>query len=223
MALSDEQKSKLLARLKEGRERVKKMRDEAKAAGKPDPKPRKARAKKDKNNDGALDNPAAAPAANETVPPIDGAPKNAVNAVAAMPPDPTATKSKPIDVPNLPGEGKEVASKKDIVNNAKEVPEAKGDKGLSPTGKPKAVNVNNEIVNNETGSQVISAQFPGQKESIKKALEENKKQDKPLAPSAVPDPPSKTVKKVKTHVPDVKAVEGRAPFSMSALRKMLYQ
>jgi hypothetical protein len=140
-----------------------------------------------------------------------------------MPPNPTATKSKPIDIPNLPGEGKEVASKTDIVNNAKEVPEAKGDKGLSPTGKPKAVNVNNEIVNEETGAQVISAQFPGQKESIKKALEENKKQDKPLAPSAVPDPPSKTVKKVKTHVPDVKAVEGRAPFSMSALRKMLYQ
>jgi len=199
------------------------MRDEAKASGKPDPKPRKARAPKDKNKDGALDNPAAAPAANETVPPIDGAPKNAVNAVAAMPPDPTATKSKPIDVPNLPGEGKEVASKTDIVNNAKELPEAKGDKGISRTGKPKAVNVNNEIVNNETGSQVISAQFPGQKESIKKALEENKKQDKPLTPSAVPDPPSKTVKKVKAHVPDVKAVEGRAPFSMSALRKMLYQ
>ena len=223
MALSDEQKSKLLARLKDGRERVKKMRDEAKASGKPDPKPRKARAPKDKNKDGALDNPAAAPAANETVPPIDGAPKNAVNAVAAMPPDPTATKSKPIDVPNLPGEGKEVASKTDIVNNAKELPEAKGDKGISRTGKPKAVNVNNEIVNNETGSQVISAQFPGQKESIKKALEENKKQDKPLTPSAVPDTPSKTVKKVKAHVPDVKAVEGRAPFSMSALRKMLYQ
>ena len=218
MALSDEQKSKLLARLKEGRERVKKMRDEAKASGKPDPKPRKARAKK-----GALKDPAAAQAANETIPPIDGAPRNAVNAVAAVPPDPTATKSKPIDVPNLPGEGKKVASKKDIVPDAETIPEAKGDKGLSPTGKPKAANVNNEIVNEETGHQVISAQYPGQKESIKKALEENKKQDKPLAPSPVPDPPQKTVKKVKTHVPDVKAIEGRAPFSMSALRKMLYQ
>ena len=218
MPLSDEQKSKLLARLREGRERVKKMREEAKATGKPDPKPRKARAKK-----GALKDPAAAQAANETIPPIDGAPRNAENVVAAKPVDPTATKSKPIDVPNLPGEGKKVESKKDIVPDAEEIPEAKGDKGLSPTGKPKAVNVNEEIVNKETGSQVISAQYPGQKESIKKALEENKKQDKPLAPSAVPDPPQKTVKKVKTHIPDVKAVEARAPFSMSALRKMLYQ
>ena len=223
MALSDEQKSKMMARLKEGRDRVKKMRDEAKAAGKPDPKPRKARAKKVKTDDGALKNPAAAQAANETIPPIDGAPRNAENVVAAKPLDPTATKSKPIDVPNLPGEGKEVASKKDIVPNAEEVPEAKGDKGLSPTGKPKAVNVNNEIVNEETGSQVISAQYPGQKESIKKALKQNKEQDKPLAPSAVPDPPSKTVRSVKKHVPDIKAVEARAPFSMSALKKMLYQ
>jgi hypothetical protein len=209
--------------MKEGRERVKKMREEAKAAGKPDPKPRKPRAKKVKTSDGALKEPAAAQAANETIPPIDGAPRNAENVVAAKPLDPTATKSKPIDVPNLPGEGKEVASKKDIVPNAEAVPEAKGDKGLSPTGKPKAVNVNEEIVNKETGSQVISAQYPGQKESIKKALEENKKQDKPLAPSAVPDPPQKTVRSVKKHVPDVKAVEARAPFSMSALRKMLYQ
>lgn len=218
MPLSDEQKSKLLARLREGRERVKKMREEAKAAGKPDPKPRKARAKK-----GALKDPAAAQAANETIPPIDGAPRNAENVVAAKPVDPTATKSKPIDVPNLPGEGKKVESKKDIVPDAEAVPEAKGDKGLSPTGKPKAVNVNEEIVNKETGSQVISAQYPGQKESIKKALEENKKQDKPLAPSAVPDPPQKTVRSVKKHIPDVKAVEARAPFSMSALRRMLYQ
>ena len=218
MALSDEQKSKLLARLREGRERVKKMREEAKASGKPDPKPRKARAKK-----GALKDPAAAPAANETIPPIDGAPRNAENVVAAKPVDPTATKSKPIDVPNLPGEGKKVESKKDIVPDAEEIPEAKGDKGLSPTGKPKAVNINEEIVNKETGSQVISAQYPGQKESIKKALKQNKEQDKPLAPSAVPDPPQKTVRSVKKHVPDVKAVEARAPFSMSALRKMLYQ
>ena len=221
MALSDEQKSKLLARLKEGRERVKKMREEAKASGKPDPKPRKKRAPK--TSDGALKDPAAAQAANEVVPPISGAPRNEKNVVASEPVDPTATKTKPIDVPNLPGEGKKVASKKDIVPDAEEVPEAAPKKGLSSTGKPKKVNVNEEIVNEETGHQVISAQYPGQKESIKKALEENKKEDKPLAPSAVPDPPNKTVRKVKTHIPDVKAVEARAPFSVSALRKMLYQ
>jgi hypothetical protein len=218
MALSDEQKGKLLARLKEGRERVKKMREEAKASGKPDPKPRKARAKK-----GALKDPAAAPAANEAIPPIDGAPRNAVNAVAAAPVDPTATKSKPIDVPNLPGEGKKVASKKDIVPDAEEVAEAAPKKGIASAGVPKQYISNEVVMNEETGHQVISPQFPGQKESIKKALEENKKENKPLAASANPDPPSKTVRKVKTHVPDVKAVEARAPFSMSALRKMLYQ
>ena len=218
MALSDEQKSKMLARLKEGRERVKKMREEAKAAGKPDPKPRKPRAKKDKNKDGALDNPAAAPAANETIPPIDGAPRNAENVVAAKPLDPTATKSKPIDVPNLPGD--KVSKVVPVVDPLADAPARKG---IAPSGVPEKYISNEVVMNEETGMQVISAQFPGQKESIKKALEENKKENKPLAPSAVPDPPNKTVKKVKMHVPDVKAVEGRAPFSMSSLRKMLYQ
>ena len=218
--MTDEAKSKLLARLKDGRARVKKMREDAKAAGQPDPRPRKK--KQPKTSDGALANPSAAQAANETVPPIDGAPRNAVNAVAAQPVDPTMTKSKPIDVPNLPGEGKEVASKKDIVPNAEAVPEAKGEKGMSSTGKPKKVNVNDTLLNKETGNSVIPAQYPGQKESIEKMLKTDEK-DKPLTPMAQPDPPKKTVRKVKTHIPDVKAVEGRQPFSMSALRKILYQ
>lgn len=219
--MNDEQKSKLLARLKEGRARVKAARDEAKANGQPDPKPRKKRQAKAKL--GALADPAAAQAANESIPPIDGAPRNAVNTVAATPPDPTAVKSKPIDVPNMPGEGKEVASKKDIVKDADTIPEAKPKKGLSSTGKPTKVNVNEDIVNSQTGNQAIEANFPGQKESIKKMLEVDKKDDKPLASGPVPDPPSMTVKKVKTHVPDVKATEGRAPFSFSAIRKVLYQ
>jgi hypothetical protein len=62
--------------------------------------------------------------------------------------------------------------------------------------------------------------FPGQKDAIKKELGEK---DKPLAPAPKPARPSKTVEKVKTHVPDVKATEGRAPFSFSAIRKVLYQ
>jgi len=211
--MNDEQKSKLMARLKEGRERVKKMREEAKAAGKPDPKPRKARAK----------NPAAAPAANDTIPPISGAPPGAVNAVAAAPVDPTVTKTKPIDVPNLPGEGKKVASKKDILKDADAVPEAAPKKGIASAGVPEKYISNEVTMNEETGNQVIETMMPGQKESIKKALEENKKDNKPLAAPPKPDPPNKTVRKVKSHVPDVKAVEARAPFSMSALRKMLYQ
>ena len=209
--MSEENKSKLLARLKEGRERVKKARAEAKEKGLPDPKPRKARK--------ALENPAAAPANNETVPPIDGAPRNAVNTVAAMPPDPSISKSKPIDVPNLPGE----ASKKDIVKDAEAVPVAKPKKGVASTGKPKKYDDNEVLRSEESGNQAIEVNFPGQKESIKKLLDDNKKENKPLAPAPKPDAPSQTVRKVKTHVPDVKAVEGRAPFSFSAIRRVLYQ
>jgi hypothetical protein len=132
------------------------------------------------------------------------------------------TKTKPIDVPNLPGEGKEVASKNDIVKNAEAIPEAAPRKGLSSSGKPTKANVNNELVNEETGNSVASPAFPGQKENIKKALKADKK-DVPLASSAVPDPPSKTVRSVKSHVPDMKATEGRAPFSFSAIKKALYQ
>ena len=76
--MSEENKSKLMARLKEGRERVKKARAEAKEKGLPDPKPRKARK-------AVLADPAAAPANNEKIAPIDAAPKNAVNEVAAKP------------------------------------------------------------------------------------------------------------------------------------------
>lgn len=199
--MDPEKKAKLLERLKEGRARVKAAREEAKAKGLPDPKPRKARAKKQKT-------------------PIDSAPNDAVNAVAATPVDPSVSKSTPIDVPNLPGEGKEVASKKDIVPDAEKVPEAPPKKGIASTGRPKTVDANDMLVNQETGSQVISAQFPGQKESIKKVLKESVK---PETPAKVSEPPSKTVKKVKSHVPDVKAVEARAPFSYSAIRKLLYQ
>jgi hypothetical protein len=219
--MSEENKSKLLARLKEGRERVKKARAEAKEKGLPDPKPRKAR--KPKTSDGALADPAAAPANNDTVAPIDAAPRNAVNEVAAKPVDPSVSKSKPIDVPNLPGEGKEVASKNDIVKDAAAVPVAKPKKGLSSTGKPEKYNDNDVLLSEETGNQAIEVNYPGQKESIKKLLSDNKKENKPLAPAPNPDPPKQTVKKVKMHVPDVKAVEGRAPFSFAAIRKVLYQ
>jgi len=34
---------------------------------------------------------------------------------------------------------------------------------------------------------------------------------------------SKTVRKVSNHIPDMKAVEGRKPFSFSAVKKLLYQ
>jgi len=223
--MSDEAKKTLLERLKAGREKIKAAREKAKSEGKPDPKPRKPRAKKGKiaTDDGALKDPAAAQAANETIPPIDGAPRNEKNVVAEKPVDPTPPKSTPIDVPNLPGEGKEVASKKDIVKDAEEKPKRVPEKGLSSTGKPEKYNDNDLLMNEETGNQVIESQFPGQKESIKKMLKADKKENKPLANAPEPHPKDKTVMKVKTHIEDIKAVEGRQPFSYSAIRKLLYQ
>ena len=206
-----EKKSKLLQRLKEGREKVKKAREEAKAKGLPDPKPRKKRmAKTDTPGD------------NSKIPPIDAAPPAAVNDVAAKPVDPSVSKSTPIDVPNLPGEGKEVASKKDIVKDVEAVPEAAPKKGVASTGKPTKY-AKNEAMRTESADvlkQTMEFDFPGQKDAIKKELGEK---DKPLAPAPKPARPSKTVEKVKTHVPDIKAVEARAPFSFSAIRKVLYQ
>ena len=219
--VSGEAKTKLLERLSAGRARIKKEREEAKAKGLPDPKPRKKRVSK-KAKDGAIPDPLADKPANETIAPIDGAPAEAVNKVAAKPVDPTETKSKPIDVPNLPGEGKKVASKKDIVENAETEPKPEPVKGLSTTGNPEKYNDNVVLRERETGNQVIPAQFPGQKESIKKLLKENK-ETHPLSNAPEPAPKNVTVKKVKTHVPDIKAVEEKAPFSYATVRKLLYQ
>ena len=217
--MSPEAKAALMGKLKAGREKKKNEREEAKAKGLPDPHPRKKRASK---KDMAV-NPSSAPAANEKIAPIDGAPRNDENKVAAKPVDPTQTKTTPIDVPNLPGEGKAVASKKDIVKDAEAAPVPEQAKGLSSTGRPKKANVNNTILNEETGNQMIEVQFPGQKESIKKALAVNKKEDRPISTAPNAEPLNVTVKKVKTHVPDIKAVEERAPFSYSAIKKLLYQ
>lgn len=202
--------------MKEGRARVKAAREEAKAKGLPDPKPRKKRAsKKDMAN-------TAAPADNSKIAPIDGAPPGAVNDVAAKPVDPSVSKSTPIDVPNLPGEGKAVASKKDIVKDPEAVPEAPAKKGIASSGVPKDYKDNEAMRSGSADvlKQTMEFDFPGQKDAIKKELGEK---DKPLAPAPKPVRPSKTVEKVKTHVPDVKATEGRAPFSFSAIRKVLYQ
>ena len=224
MAMDEQKKAALLAKLRAGREKYKKAREEAKANGQPDPKPRKKRASKAENVDPkeALPNPAAAPAANETIAPIDGAPRNAVNVVAAKPVDPTPPKSTPIDVPNLPGEDKKVGSKADIVQNAEAPPVPPPKNGISSTGVPAKINDNKLIVNEETGNQAIEANFPGQKDSIKKLLKANKKEN-PETPAPAPAPKNKTVKQVKTHIPNMDTVEARQPFSFSTVRKLLYQ
>ena len=218
--LSSEAKAALLKRLSEGRAKTKAARAEAKEKGLADPKPRKTRKDKKapKTSDGALQDPLAAQPANEVIPPIDGAPALAKNKVAAMPPSPTPTETSKIDVPHLP----DAKDRKKIVEDSDAPPVAKPKKGISATGMPTQYNDNVVARDLETGDQAISVQYPGQKDSIKKLLKENKK-DKPLAPMSEPSPPSKTIEKVPTHVKNIASVEAREPFSFSTVRKMLYQ
>jgi hypothetical protein len=222
--MSPEQKAALLKRLTEGRAKVKAARADAKEKGMPDPKPRKARAKKNKNTEvvdtkEAIADPMAKKPAREKIAPIDGAPAGATNTVSALPVDPEVTVTSKIDVPNLPDK----KGRKMIEKDAAELPEAESRKGIATTGVPEKYNDNVMIRSEETGNQAIEAQYPGQEESIKKLLKKSKMENRPLAPKSVPNPPEKTVRNVFKHVPDLKAVEGRAPFSFAAIRKQLYQ
>jgi len=225
--MSPEAKAALLKRLQEGRAKTKGMREEAKAKGLPDPKPRKPRAKKMAGKHAepvdakeAIPDPLAVKPAREDVKPIDGAKPQAVNQVSAMPPSPEQNVTTKIDVPNLPSK----KNPKIVLDDPEAIPEALPRKGISTTGKPEKYN-NNEIIRSlESGDSAISVQYPGQKESIKKMLSVDKAQDKPLANKPYPDPREKTVESVPKHVPDIKAVEGRRePFSFAAIRKTLYQ
>ena len=219
--LTPEKKAALLKRLVEGRAKTKAARAEAKEKGLPDPKPRKVRKdKKDKvDSKEAIVDPLAVKPVREEVRPIDGAKPEAVNAVAAEPVDPSPSKSSKIDVPNLP----DAKGRKMIVPDAEVLPEAKGPKALSTTGKTKKIDDNVLLTDKESGNQVITNMMPGQKESIKKVLRKNKTENTPEAPAPVPVGPEVTTKSVIKHVPDVKAIEAKAPFSFSAVRKMLYQ
>jgi hypothetical protein len=224
MPLSPEAKAALLKRLQEGRAKTKAAREDAKAKGLPDPKPRKPRAKKVKTETvdpkEAIPDPLANKPAREDVKPIDGAKPQAVNAVSAMPPSPEQNVTTKIDVPFLPSK----KNPKTVLDDPEAIPEAKPRKDISATGMPEKYNNNVLIRNLETGDSAISVQYPGQKESIKKMLDTDKKQDKPLKPKPEPVVREKTVESVKTHVPDVKSVEGRRePFSFAAIRKTLYQ
>jgi hypothetical protein len=214
--MSPEAKAALMEKLRAGKAKHAELRK-----ADPNHKPRKPRKKKniDKNDDKAIDNPLASKPANETIAPIDSAPAGAVNKVAAKPTDPVPTMSAKIDVPNLPEESK----KKKIVKKPLAEPERAPEKGLSSTGKPEKYNDTNLIRDEETGNQAIEAMLPGQKESIKKLLRKNKKENDPLAPKPVPAPATKTVSNVKEHIPDMKAVEAKKPFSFSVVRQLLYQ
>jgi len=228
--LTPEAKAALLKRLVEGRAKTKAARAEAKEKGLPDPKPRKVRkdkkVKADKNGNAepvdpkeAIVDPLADKPAREGVRPIDAAKTEAVNAVAAAPVDPEPSKSTKIDVPNLP----DAKGRSKIVKDAEVLPEVKAPKALSTTGKTKKIDDNVLITTQETGNQAITNMMPGQKASIKKLLKKNKAENTPEAPVPVPVAPEVTTKSVIKHVPDVKAIEARAPFSFSAIRKALYQ
>lgn len=224
--MSPEAKAALLKRLADGRAKTKAMREDAKTKNLPDPKPRKPRAKKMAGKHAepvdpkeAIADPLAKQPARDTLPPIDAAPTNAVNQVSAMPPSPEENKTTEIDVPNLPSKKKPTT----MVRDPEAIPEAAPRRDISTTGKPEKYNNNEMIRSLESGDSAISVQYPGQKASIKKMLAVDKKQDRPLAPAPNPTPKEKTVDSVTKHVPDLKAVEGRQPFSFAAIRKTLYQ
>jgi hypothetical protein len=214
-----EKKALLLSKLKAGREKTKAMRAEAKEKGLPDPKPRKAR----KSKKLAVD-PSAHKASNETIPGIDAPTPASKNVVADKPVDPTPNKSSEIDVPNLPDE----AGLKKVVKDAEKKPRGKAVRKVATTGKPEAYAGNELLRSQESGMMAIETMLPGQKESIKEVLKSNKK-IKPLAPNPNPEPANSaggnnaTVENVTKHIPDIKAVEAKAPFSFSAIRKTLYQ
>lgn len=219
--LTPEKKAALLKRLVEGRAKTKAAREDAKAKGLPDPKPRKVRKDKKGKVDPkeAIVDPLADKPAREDVRPIDGAKTEEVNTVAAKPVEPSPSKTSKIDVPNLP----DAKGRSKIVEEAEALPEVKGPKALSTTGKTKKIDDNVMLTTEESGNQVISTMLPGQKESIKKVLRKNKTENTPEAPAPVPVGPEVTTKSVLKHVPDVKAIEAKAPFSFSAIRKALYQ
>lgn len=214
-----EKKAALMLKLKAGREKAKAARADAKEKGLPDPKPRKARKTK-----AVLAEPMEHKPANETIPGIDSPIPASKNVVAAKPTEPVPTKSAHIDVPNLPDE----AGLKKIVKDAEAKPERKPKRGVATTGKPASYAGNELLRNQESGMMSIEAMLPGQKESIKEVLKSNKKM-RVLAPKANPEPANAagghnaTVQDVEKHIPDMKSVEGRAPFSFSTIRKTLYQ
>lgn len=215
--LSEEAKKALLARLHAGRAKVKAARDEAKSKGLPDPKPRKPRKKKAaESHDGAVQEPLAAKPANDTIPGIDSAKPNSV--VAETPVKAQPVETKPIDVPALPKD------KKDVVQNAEKKPKARAKtQATDSAGTPAKIQQNQLLTNSETGDQTVSVQFAGQRKSIQKALKKNKELH-PETPGESSQAARTTDNMIK-HVPDRKALEAApsVPFSFQAARKVLFQ
>lgn len=210
--MTPEGKANLMAKLAAGRAHHKKARDEAKAKGLPDPKPRKARKPKML---GAVVDPMTEKPLNDSKPGIDAPVSDSKNIVAAIPTEPAPSMTSHIDVPNLPEKSK-------IVKKAEALPVPKERKGLSTTGKPERANDNDLLLNKETGMMSLETMMPGQVESIKRVLKNNKKLN-PLDLTPKPSPKEATVDSVTHHVPNMASVESKKPFSFSTIRKVLYQ
>jgi hypothetical protein len=126
-----------------------------------------------------------------------------------MPPS-VKNDTKMIDVP-------EIDKRKRVLKNPESIPEQKGKGGVTRTGKTVQENDLNYLENNNIGEgQDISAQLPGQKEKIEKALK--KKPAKKLV--TVGNGEEKTIDGMKTD--DAVAIEGgKTQFSFQALRNRL--
>jgi len=212
--MTPEAKAKLMERLKAGKSKHAEMRKKD-----PSYKPRKARKSKATTDPKeALSDPLSVKPSHDSIPGIDAPKSTDKNTVSSLPVDPSKSESSKIDVPNLPEESK----LKKIVKNAEKEPEQPVVRGISGTGKPERYDDNQLLRSEETGTMAIETMLPGQKESIKKVLTANKKL-KPLAPKPAPAPKEATVDDVKSHIPNIKAVEARKPFSFSVVRQLLYQ
>ncbi len=112
-----------------------------------------------------------------------------------------------------PQEGKKGVKK--VV--AKTISKPKQEKAIQRDGLTKAAEEAEIMTNRNTGpGATVSAQLPGQKDMIKAELKEAKKQVKAKVQE---NPPEETIDNMKTD--DPKAIEGKAPFSILALRKKL--
>lgn len=212
--MSEEAKKALMERLRAGKAKYKSMREEAKKNGQPDPKPRKRKVKA--AHDGAVQDPLAAPSNNDKIPGIQSAPEH--NKAANTPITAAPTETKPVDVPNMPSD------KKEIVQDAAKKPKARAKKAATNSaGVPASIQQNQMLTTQETGDMAIPVQYAAQKKSIEKALKKNKELH-PAAPHTS-EQENKTVSRQITHAVDKPALEAKSsvPFSFQAARKVLYQ
>jgi len=116
----------------------------------------------------------------------------------------------------IDNEGVAAKSQKVVDPESKPEKKVKGT-GITRAGKNVVAEVTSDLVNSNTGmSAVVSAQLADQKEELGKALKVAKKTPKVVL---VGDGSDKTIDGLKSD--DPKAIEGKAPFSIQALRNKL--